>query len=272
MKIKIPLILITISICFTSYIAFGQVSINEIDSNSKNKDIYSFNYDYNNNLSLIEPINPVSLNETISALDIFYKISSDKKIIANKNEFDLVPKINLVNDNLMVSKSWDSFLQIIKKNPEQNDNGNDTNIDYDNTDEPDSFVKPKEFGGNIIFLVIDSVSPDENPEGYAIIYSDKKRMGHTSKALLSEYKFRKMVLDNGKHLIQVEKFKWDNKKKDWQRYANFEQPKPFQITIKTLDKVIVIEMIYNSENKSYHTRSFYLKNKHLDKFKLINEK
>jgi len=252
------------SILLFTITSFSQVEISSVDDDTNNN---MMNLDKDNGLKLIEPINPLSLNESLSGLDLLYKLIDHKIFSEERINLSLISPISPYNNINLDEKNWDVFLDIIKNKKSGNDNNNGNNkINENNKTDPDKFVDPQNFGGNILFLIIDKVKPDKNSEGYAIISADKKRIGHTNKALLSEYKYRKIVLPVGKHLIQIEKYNWDNSKNEWVRYPNFEQPKPFQITIKNLENVIVIEMIYNSDTKSYHTRSFFLTYKHLEDY------
>lgn len=122
---------------------------------------------------------------------------------------------------------------------------------------------------NLVVIVYDVVPTKENYKSFCKIYINKKKMGETNQALLSQRKVIKLkVKPETQHMIFVEKYILNETKNEWDRIKNLKQPKIKYFTVPR-NRIRVIRIIYNSYYEKPNTS--HMKYQYLTHFMRKNE-
>lgn len=122
---------------------------------------------------------------------------------------------------------------------------------------------------NLVVIVYDVVPTKENYKSYCNILINKKKMGETNQALLSQKKIFKLKVKPGtQHMLSVEKFILNETKNEWERIKNLKQPKDKYFTVPS-NRIRVIRIIYNSYYEKPNTS--HMKYQYLTHFMRKNE-
>jgi hypothetical protein len=135
---------------------------------------------------------------------------------------------------------------------DDNQKDNTTNNQVIINDNPVVNVQPKEFNFKFVGYDININNPEQDRRSYYKIIIDKVEAGRTTIGLESQKKiFEAKVLAN-RHLLVVEKWALDEKKGQYIKLNNIEQPKPAHKYFELPDdKTAVITLINDpQENKS----------------------
>jgi ankyrin repeat protein len=106
------------------------------------------------------------------------------------------------------------------------------------------YAKPADYNFKLICTDINIKNPASDNRSYYKVIIDKEDSGRTSIALESQTKEFKSSLSINKHLIRIEKYELNKKKKRYNKLNNIDQPKPnyFYVDVPE-DRIVVLKVV-----------------------------
>lgn len=206
-----------------------------------------------NNLSLIDPIDPMNLEGT----------SNYTTRNPHAYTFDRLVPISLVEpiDNIVVL-DWKMMYQQLFNALSQgtlNIEGSDNQVE--------DCIEPIEGEYNVVFLVYDEINPEEERKEYIKVYVDRRQVGITNQAFRSEFKFYKTWLEPGRYILNLEKWSYNDITNRWIRQPNMFQPEARYFEVNQ-EIVTVVEVVYFGDTQSYEYYSSCMTESDIDLFEM----
>ncbi len=113
--------------------------------------------------------------------------------------------------------------------------------------DPLTYKTPKTY--NLVIISYDLVPSNRNLLAYCKVYINRKLAGKSHQGLLTQKKVAKLKVKVGvQHMLFLEKYQFDKRKKCWERMRNLHQPKRKYFRVPK-DRIRVIEIIYDASKE-----------------------
>jgi hypothetical protein len=136
----------------------------------------------------------------------------------------------------------------VKDNKQTDDNTNNNQVITDNNTTVN--VQPKEYNFKFTGYDINIDNPDLDRRSYYRIIIDKIEAGRTTIGLESQKKTFEAKITSNRHLLAVEKWALDEKKGQYVKLNNIEQPKPAHTYFELPDDKTAVIKLVNDPQKN----------------------
>ncbi|GMT49385.1 MAG: hypothetical protein IEMM0008_0924 [bacterium] len=217
----------------------------------------SFLRSWSHRFFLITPVKKINLNTKNAIILRFLQQNDILKNLYTKTNIHLKDQIVFQLDENPWKEKYFALLYKLSKHSK----AKPVKID------PSTYKIPKAY--NLVIISYDLVPPDKNFVAYCKVYINRKLAGESHQGLLTQKKvIRLKVKEAVQHMLFLEKYQFDKRKRRWERMRNLLQPKRKYFRVPK-GRIRVIEIIYDASKERPDLA--HLKYRYLTHFMTKNE-